>query len=78
VSGYINWSALASIVMVGLMAGAGLPALFALGIRALSGEGSHDLDGRRPPIRLAAAVLSLAIVIGAIMFAIKFIVDGRV
>lgn len=38
---WINLTALWQIVVVGLLAGAGLPALFAVGLRALSTPGSR-------------------------------------
>lgn len=33
---WINWNALWKICVIGLLAGAGLPAIFAIGLRALS------------------------------------------
>ena len=75
-SSYVRWDALANIVVVGLIVGAGLPALFAVGVRALAGPGSHDKAGRRPPIRIAVAVACFAVVVGAIAVAIVIIGTG--
>jgi hypothetical protein len=47
---WIDLHALWQVVLVGLICGAGLPALFAVGLRALSAQGSHRTlsmaDGR--------------------------------
>ena len=70
---YIEWGALADVVVVGLIVGAGLPAIFALGVRALEGPGSHDEMGRRSRIRVAAAVLCFAVIVSAVVTAIFII-----
>jgi len=44
-SSWINLDALWKIVVVGVLLGAGLPALFAIGLRALSPAGSGDSGG---------------------------------
>ncbi|MCB2413780.1 hypothetical protein LGT39_13095 [Demequina sp. TTPB684] len=75
-SEYINVSALLNVVVVGLVVGAGLPALFALGVRALAGPGSRDDDGRRPPLRVAIAATSFGVVMAAIIVAVGLIVSG--
>ncbi len=75
-SQYIEWSALANVVVVSLVVGAGLPALFALGVRALAGPGSRDDAGRAKTSRVAAAVAAFAVVIGAIVGAIIYIAAG--
>ncbi len=62
---WINLSAVARVFAVGLLAGAGLPALFAIGLRALTptraGEGtvprSHG-QGRLPRHRVAGVTLA--------------------
>jgi hypothetical protein len=76
-TGYVEWNALANVVVVGLVVGAGLPALFAFGVRALAGPGSRDDDGRRSPVRVAVAVVCFAIVVSAIAFAIAVIRAGH-
>ncbi len=72
-SDYIKWRALAEVVVVGLIVGAGLPALFAVGVRALAGPGSRNKSGRRPASHLVTAVASFAVVASAIATAIVFI-----
>lgn len=75
-SDYIKWRALADVVVVGLIVGAGLPALFALGVRALAGPGSRDEAGRRSPIRVVAAIACFAVVLSAVVIAIVLIWRG--
>ncbi|MFB7677160.1 hypothetical protein ACFC26_37740 [Kitasatospora purpeofusca] len=81
---WINLDALWKIVVVGLLTGAGLPALFALGLRLLNPPGPSGLSGRtgeaavdRPaagPVGYALAVLSFAVVLASIGWGISVIV----
>lgn len=73
---FVEWDALANVVVVGLVVGAGLPALFALGVRALEGPGSHKEDGSRPLIRTVAAWACYGVVIAATLGAVVFIAAG--
>ncbi len=75
-SEFVEWGVLGRIVVLGLVVGAGLPTLFAVGVRALAGPGSRDSAGRRPPARLAVAGLSLSVVLAAIVTAIVVISTG--
>lgn len=75
-SDYIKWRALADVVVVSLIVGAGLPALFAVGVRALAGPGSHTRAGRRAPLHVVLAVVCFAVVLGAIVTAIVIIAGG--
>lgn len=68
------------VVLVGLLLGAGLPAIFAFGLKALSvGETPDDSTGTtkvavaRPAVATAAAVLCFAVVVVAIIAGILFI-----
>ncbi|HZP51733.1 hypothetical protein [Actinocrinis sp.] len=85
---WINLTALWKIVVVGLLAGAGLPALFAVGLRALSpARGAEpgtaraqaaDGGGRAASagsLGLALAVLCFAVVLAAIGWGIYSIVS---
>ena len=82
-SSWIGYKALSEIVVVCLLAGAGLPAIFALGIRALGrparvhvvSPGSSELVGGSPA-GAAIAVLCFAVVLAAIGFGIYIIVAG--
>ncbi len=86
---WINLGALWKIVVVGLAAGAGLPALFAVGLRVLSlgsarggasGEsGPARASGGRPsargPFGVTAAVICFAVVLAAIGWGIYSIIE---
>jgi hypothetical protein len=77
---WIDLRSLWEIVVVGLLAGAGLPALFAIGVRALAtpargrvSPDSGELVGRKPAgIALAAACF--LVVLAAIGYGIYIIV----
>ncbi|MGW4378908.1 hypothetical protein [Kitasatospora sp. NPDC004531] len=78
---WIDLDALWRIVVVGLLTGAGLPALFALGLRLLH---PAPLPGRPPAERPAAGVLGrtlagliFAVVLAAIGWGISVIVNHR-
>jgi hypothetical protein len=86
---WIDLDALWRIVVVGLLAGAGLPAVFAIGLRAVSlpGRGSASsssttttTDGDRVigsnPVGIAAGVLCFAIVLAGIGWGIYSVVAG--
>jgi hypothetical protein len=78
---WIDWTAVWEIVVVGLLAGAGLPALFAIGMRALGMPGKGravSADGNRlvggNPATTAIAAFCFAIVLAAVGYGIYFIV----
>jgi hypothetical protein len=83
-SPWINFSALWKIIVLGFLAGAGLPALFAVGLRSLSiprpggsvAPASDDQVYAGNPVGLAGAVLCFAIILAAIGYGIYFIVKG--
>lgn len=78
-SGIIEWGALGQVVLVGLLVGAGVPALFALGLRLLTlpvraGAGA---DGAAPGLaRRLGGYLCLALCVGAIATGLAFLVSG--
>jgi hypothetical protein len=85
VNSWIDLDALWQIVVFGLVAGAGLPALFAVGLRALSmgdraqtadGAGEGAVGGGSNPLGVAVAVVCFAIVLAAVAWGIYFIVAG--
>ena len=83
---WIDLHALWQILVVGLIAGAGLPALFAVGLRALSlggGDRRPGTSGAGPdrllggsPVGIAAAGLCFAVVLAGIGWGIYYIVAG--
>jgi hypothetical protein len=88
VNSWIDLQALWQIVVVGLLAGEGLPALFAVGLRALSigrttqtAGGTAGTESERPgagvnPLGLVIAIVCFAIVVAAVGWGIYFIVHG--
>ncbi|KQU61163.1 hypothetical protein ASG84_01075 [Rhodococcus sp. Leaf278] len=70
------------VVLVGLLLGAGLPAIFAFGLKALSvGDVADDAAPgttrvARPAVATAAAVLCFAVVVVAIVAGILFIMKN--
>jgi len=84
---WINLHALWEIVVVGLLAGAGLPALFAVGLRALSLPGSRGQAGNGGQVGeerivggsvpgMVAAGLCFAVVLAGLGWGIYYIVAG--
>ncbi len=74
-------SSLWQVLAVGLLLGAGLPALFALGVRSIN-TGRPVLagaDGRaRPtPAGIAGAVVCFGVCVAAVLFGIVVIVFGK-
>ncbi|WP_426595268.1 hypothetical protein ACPPVS_06805 [Cellulomonas sp. McL0617] len=65
-SRYVDGAALVRVVVVSLLLGAGIPAVFSLGVRSLAWDG----DTARPAIRTVAAGLCFLVVIAAIVFGI--------
>lgn len=83
-SSWIDWNALGKILGYGLLAGAGLPAIFAIGLRLVtpaSERRSGDLavvggtTSRVNPVSLLAGVLCFAVVLAAIGYGIYIIVE---
>ena len=77
-SSWINLDALWKIVGVGVLLGAGLPTLFAIGLRALSPAGSGDSGGSGNSgvnaVGKAIAVVCFAIVLAGIAWGVYKIV----
>ena len=75
---WIDLRAVWEIVVVGLLAGAGLPALFAVGIRALGTPArGHEAGGKLVGGSVAGAAIAVgcfAIVVGAVGYGIYIIV----
>ena len=62
------------VLVAGLLLGAGVPAVFSLGVRALAMGGAAQEGGRIRPIGKALGVLCFGIVVLAIGLGITFIV----
>jgi hypothetical protein len=81
---WIDFSALWRIIVVGLIAGAGLPALFAIGLRAFNSRpaangpvspGDDHVYGGSP-LGATVGVVCVAIVLAGIGYGVYFIVHG--
>jgi hypothetical protein len=81
-SDWINYHALGNILLYGLVLGAGLPALFAVGLLALDYDetdaavASGTAAVTRNPARIAVAGLCFAVVLAAAAYGVYFIVNG--
>lgn len=80
------FDALWQVLLVGLLLGAGLPALFALGLRSLDtgrtvtaggGGGSLGETSKPSPLGLTGAVVCFAILVAAVLFGIVVIIFGN-
>lgn len=77
VSTYINGGALVKILLIGLVSGAGLTAIYSIGVEALSrgGYGSEAEDGHsasaRNPVALVVAVTCFLVVVAAVAYGVS-------
>jgi hypothetical protein len=87
VSNWVDLNALLKILIGGLICGAGLPALFAIGLRALhfggptaQPAGAGDAAGDRltggNPVGIGIAVVCFAVVVAAVAWGIYWIVNS--
>ncbi|MGO9928016.1 MAG: hypothetical protein ACLPLP_18320 [Mycobacterium sp.] len=76
-SDWFNYQASLKILLFSMLAGAALPALFALGLRFQAvGTGHVDSDGGTPqknPVLVVVAVAIYALVIAVIAFALLYV-----
>ncbi|WP_407320096.1 hypothetical protein UQW22_06520 [Isoptericola halotolerans] len=89
-NGLIEWSSLGQVVVAGVVVGAGIPALFALGLRLVAGTAESPRrssraprDGRGPvviarpsPWRMVGALLCFGTVVGAVAAGLVFLAAG--
>ena len=73
---YVEWDALGQVLLWGIIVGAGLPALFAIGVRALEGPGSRDAEGHIPTGRKVLGGLCFAIAALTVLGAVAYIAAG--
>jgi hypothetical protein len=78
-SDYIDFKVVGQVVAVGLLLGAGLPLVFAVGLRSLStgatatgGDGT-SFQATRNPLAMTVAAVCFAVVLAAIAFGIYII-----
>ena len=78
-------AALWQVLAVGLVLGAGLPALFALGLRSLNSgrtvvtaDGPQRMEGSKAtPLGLAGAIVCFGVLLLAVAFGIVVIIFGK-
>jgi hypothetical protein len=90
-NGLVEWSALGQVVVAGVVIGAGIPALFALGLRLVAGttepsarrgsRAAEDTEGpvvisRPSALRLVGALLCFGTVVGAVAAGLVFLAAG--
>jgi hypothetical protein len=77
VKAWFNYTAVLQIMIAGLIVGAGLPALFSLGVRLnAEGVGVAEHDGnlsRRNPVLIALSWVVFALVLAAVIIGVLFI-----
>ena len=66
-SSYIDIAALTRVVLVSLLVGAGIPAIFALGVRALA---PVEVGAGRSRLRVGGAVVCFAVCVAAIAYGV--------
>lgn len=86
-SEFIEWGALGQVVVAGILVGAGLPALFALGLRLLNpvtpvlqrvddGPAPAPVETRTSRARRLGAMACFTVVLAAVVTGLGFIVAG--
>lgn len=73
---YVEWGSLANVLIFGLLVGAGLPTLFALGVRIVDGPGARDADGNLPLGRKIAGGVCFGATALAVLGAVAYIAAG--
>jgi hypothetical protein len=76
VNTFVEWDALLNIVLFGLVFGAGLPALYAVGVRAVQGNRARGEDGEILWWRKGIAIVSFGLCVAAVVAGIAFIAAG--
>jgi len=70
---FVEWDALARILVFGVLIGAGLPALYAVGVRSLD---SASRNPARARLLTAGAYTCFGAIAAAILYALYFIAIG--
>lgn len=71
---FVEWGALGHIVLFGLLIGAGLPTLYAIGVRSL--DAATEAKGKALVLRKIVAYACFGVVAMAILGALAFIAAG--
>ena len=73
---FVEWDSLLNIVIFGLAFGAGVPALYAVGVRALQGNHARGGDGQILWWRKGIAITAFAMCVAAVIAGVAFIAAG--
>lgn len=75
-SEFVEWSALGNVVVVGILVGAGVPFLFALGAWAVAGKDARGENGHLPLSRRLLSWFAFGVAIAACAAGIAMLVMG--
>lgn len=73
---FVEWDALARILLLGILVGAGLPVLFAVGVRVLHPHGDDARERSKAPWRKAVAIACFVVGALAVVGGIGYIAAG--
>ncbi len=73
---FVEWGALANILVLGIAVGAGLPVLFAVGVRVLHPHGENARERSKAPWRKAVAITCFVVGAAAVLGGIAYIAAG--
>ncbi len=74
---FVEWGALGNILLWGVLVGAGLPAIFAVGVYVMYGPKARRKGAREIVLwRRIVGVTCFGVVVAAILVALAFIVSG--
>jgi hypothetical protein len=75
-SAFVEWEALLNIIVFGLAFGAGVPALYAVGVRALQGNRARGGNGEILWWRKGIAFAAFGMCVAAVIAGVAFIAAG--
>lgn len=75
-SEFVEWGSLLNVVVFGLLVGAGVPALYAVGVRAVHGTHARDAQGHVLWWRRGIAIVCFAGCLAVVATGIVFIAAG--
>ena len=75
-SEFVEWGALGNVVFVGILVGAGVPFMFALGVWAIAGENARNADGHLPVGRRVVSWIAFGVAVLASLAGIAMLVVG--
>lgn len=73
---FVEWGSLLNVFIFGLLVGAGVPAVYALGVRAIKNVDARDENGHLPLWRKAVAVLCFGVCVAVVVTGVVFIAAG--